>query len=160
MESGDPLRETARLIATQSWFALGTVDQNGVPSVSYVPFAPVDGGFGLVVSRLSAHTVNLLALRPASILLVDDDVAQRDAYTRPRCTIGVRPAPRAAGSAEADAVWSALEARQGATVALLRTLPDFEAILLEPRGGRLILGFAAAHDIAAGALIELLRVAI
>jgi putative heme iron utilization protein len=158
MEPGDLRREeAARLIRAQLWFALGTVDQNGVPSVTYLPFACVDGAFGVVVSRLSAHTVNLLASRPASALLVDDDFRQRDAYVRPRFTIGVRVWPQAAGSPKADAIWSALEARQGETVRTLRALPDFEAISLEPTSGRIVLGFAAAHDLGAAAIVELLR---
>lgn len=157
MEAGDPWREAARLISAQLWFALGTVDEIGVPSVSYVPFATVDGAFGVVVSRLAAHSVNLLARRPASVLLVDDDFRQRDAYSRTRFSIGVTPWPSPPGSAKADAIWSALEARQGATVRTLRSLPDFEAISLEPASGRLVLGFASAHDLGAAAIGELLR---
>jgi putative heme iron utilization protein len=157
MEGGDPRREAARLISAQLWFALGTVDRSGVPSVSYVPFASVDGAFGIVVSRLAAHTANLLARRTASVLLVDDDVQQRDAYARTRFTIGVRASPTAPGSAPADAIWSALEARQGATARTLRGLSDFAAISLEPVSGRLVLGFASAHDIAAAAIVEALR---
>ena len=157
MEAADPRLEAARLIATQTWCALGTVDPVGVPSVTYVPFAVVDGAFGVVVSRLAAHTASLLARRPASILLVGDELPPSDAYTRARFTIGVRPAPQIAGSKAADAVWSALAARQGATVGILRTLPDFDAVRLEPLDGRLILGFASAHDLAAGAIVEMLR---
>jgi putative heme iron utilization protein len=117
----------------------------------------VDGGFGMVVSLLAAHTVNLLARRPASVLLVDDDFEQRDAYARARFSIGVTSWPIAPGSAKADAIWSALEARQGATVRTLRALPDFQAIALEPVSGRLVLGFASAYDLGAAAIIELLR---
>jgi putative heme iron utilization protein len=157
MDAGDPRREAGRLISAQLWFALGTVDQSGVPSVSYVPFAAVDGAFGMVVSRLAAHTVNLLARRPASVLLVDDDFQQDDAYARARFSIGVTARPNAPGSAKAEAIWSALEARQGATVRTLRALPDFHAISLEPVSGRLVLGFASAHDLGATAIVELLR---
>lgn len=157
MEVGDPQRDAARLISAQAWFALATVDQGGVPNVSYAPFAPVDGAFGMVVSRLAAHTVNVLARRPASILFVDEDVRQSDAYARARLSVGVTASPNAAGSAQAEAVWSALQARHGATVGVLRTLPDFEAISLRPQSGRLVSGFASAHDLGAEAIVELLR---
>jgi heme oxygenase (biliverdin-IX-beta and delta-forming) len=156
MEDGDPRREAARLISGPLWFALGTVDQGGAPSVSYVPFATVDGTFGMVVSRLAAHTANLLARRPASVLLVDDD-RQGDAYARARFSIAVMASTNAPGSGRADAIWSALEARQGATVRILRALPDFEAISLEPLNGRLVLGFASAHDLSAAEIVQLLR---
>jgi hypothetical protein len=158
MDGEDPRPEAGRLISAKRWLALGTVDQSGIPSVSYVPFASVDGAFGVVVSRLAAHTANLLARRPASLLLVDDDAEQPDAYARARFTIGVTAQTNAPGSARASAIWSALESRHGATVRTLRALPDFQAISLEPVSGRLVLGFASAHDLGADAIVELLRV--
>ena len=158
MEAEELRREAVRLLAAQVWLALGTVDASGVPSVTYVPFAFVDGAFGIVVSRLAAHTASLLAGRPASVLVVDDDV-QRDAYTRPRFTIAVAASPNAPGSAKADAIWASLERRQGETVATLRMLSDFEAISLEPVSGRLVLGFASAHDLSAERVVEFLRAA-
>jgi heme iron utilization protein len=157
MDGLDPKREASRLISAQGWCALGTVDRSGTPSVSYVPFVSVDGAFGIAVSRLAAHTANLLALRPASLLLVDGDFDQRDAYTRARFSIAATVHPEAPGSAAADAVWSALESRHGATVRTLRALPDFQPVLLVPVSGRLILGFASAHDFDADVIAELLR---
>jgi hypothetical protein len=159
MEADELRREAVRLIAARIWLALGTVDQSGVPSVTYVPFASVNGAFGIVVSRLAAHTASLMERRPASVLLVDDGFAERDAYTRPRFTIGVTASPNAPGSAQADAIWSSLESRHGETVRVLRMLPDFEAIALEPVSGRLVLGFASAHDLGATEIVELLRAA-
>jgi putative heme iron utilization protein len=156
MDAGDLRSEAGRLISAQLWFALGTVDKSGIPTVTYVPFAAVDGAFGVVVSELASHTTNLLARPAASVLLVGDG-GQRDAYARARFTIGVTASPNAPGSPTADAIWSALEARQGATVRTLRALPDFRAISLEPVSGRLVLGFAAAHDLGAAAIVELLR---
>jgi putative heme iron utilization protein len=50
-----------------------------------------------------------------------------------------------------------LERRHGETVRTLRVLPDFSAITLEPRSGRLVLGFAAARDVRADAIVLLLR---
>jgi putative heme iron utilization protein len=157
MDGTEPRREAARLISAQSWLALATVDAGGVPAVSYVPFATVDGAFGIVVSRLAAHTANLVARRPASVLLVDDDAPGGDAYDRVRFSIGVTASPNAPGSATSDAIWSALETRHGATVRILRELPDFAAVSLTPQSGRIVLGFASAHDIGAAALGELLR---
>jgi putative heme iron utilization protein len=157
MDPGEHQREAARLVRAQRWLALATVDQRGMPSVSYVPFAPVDGAFGIVVSRLSAHTRNLLARRPASVLVVDPDGDRGDAYARARFSIDVNASPNEAGSARAEAIWSALESRHGETVRTLRVLPDFEAVSLEPGRGRLILGFASAHDVRADAVVDLLR---
>ena len=150
-------RAAARLITAQPWLALGTVGESGAPSVSYVPFAPVGGAFGVVVSGLAAHTASLLARRPASVMLVDEGSEQGDAYARTRFSVAVTPWPHAAGSAQAEAVWSALERRAGATVLALRTLSDFQAVSLAPVDGRLVLGFASAHDLSGTAIGDLLR---
>lgn len=160
METADVRREAGRLIAAQRWFALATIDGHGVPSASYVPFAVASGAFGMAASRLAAHTANLLARRPASILFVGDGgaaSAQRDAYAQERFSIRIDPRPQPRGSAEAEAIWAALEVRHGATVSVLRTLPDFEAIALAPAGGRLVLGFAAAYDLDGPALADVLE---
>lgn len=150
-------REAARLISAQRWLALATLDGDGAPAVSYVPFAPLDGSFAIVVSRLAAHTASLLAGRPASVMVVDADATLEDSFARRRFSIGVIAKPHAPGSTRANAVWSALETHQGETAAILRTLPDFEAVTLAPLGGRLILGFAAAHDVSAAAIEGMLR---
>jgi putative heme iron utilization protein len=146
MNDREPRREAARLISTRPWFALATVEPDGAPTLSYIPFVFVDGTFGMVASRLAAHTPNLLAGRSAAIILIDD-VEHGDSYAQARLSVDVSPLARPRGSAHAEAIWSALAARHGQTVQILRTLPDFEAIALRPVGARLVLGFAAAHDL-------------
>jgi putative heme iron utilization protein len=152
-----PLREAVRLVSALRWFALATVDANGSPTLSYVPFAFTGAAFGMVASRLAAHTANLAARRPASILFVADDVQLRDAYARPRLSIAVDASPAPPESELAEAIWSGLEIRQGPTVRALRDLPDFAPIALAPVDARLVLGFAATHDFDRTELIEMLR---
>jgi putative heme iron utilization protein len=150
-------REAIRLLAEQVWFALATVDAGGFPTISYIPFAIVGAAFGVVVSRLAAHTSQLLAGRRASVLLVDSYAELSDAYVRSRFSISVNASPLTADSSGANAIWSALERRQGDTVQTLRMLPDFTAISLEPINGRLVLGFASAYDLKGDAVKELLE---
>src|SRR5450755_1981951 len=109
MDDMNPGREATRLVLTRRWFALATVDGAGAPLLSYVPFVFVDGMFGMVASRLAAHTANLLAGRAAVIMFVDG-AEQSDAYAQPRLSMNVQPLPRARGSTDAGAIWSALEA--------------------------------------------------
>ncbi|MGH7329752.1 MAG: hypothetical protein ACREJX_15505 [Polyangiaceae bacterium] len=52
--------QATRLLWKQRWLALATLDDHGTAEISYVPFTPVNGAFGIVVSRLAAHTANLL----------------------------------------------------------------------------------------------------
>lgn len=150
-------REAIRLLSEQPWFALATIDRKEVPLVSYIPFTIVGVAFGIVVSRLAAHSAPLLARRSASVLLVDSGSQVTDAYARLRFSIAVNTSPEPPGSGSADAIWSALEQRHGETVRALRDLPDFNAISLEPVSGRFILGFAAAFDFSAAAIAELMK---
>ncbi len=125
--------------------------------VSYTPFAIVAGTLAIVVSKLASHSAPLRSQRPASVLVVDTESKINDAYMRARFSINVAVWFLAQGSAAADAVWSALEQRQGDTVRTLRTLPDFDAIRLQPIDGRLVLGFASAHDVSGVEIAALLE---
>lgn len=141
-----------RLIESTRWFALATTGAAGEPFVSYVPFAPVDGGFAIVVSALAAHTAHLLARPNVGVLIVGEET--HDPFARPRLSIDAL-ARQVSGTDRADAVWDALARRNGPTVEVLRTLSDFRLFLLEPLRGRLVLGFAAAEDLDAAVLAGL-----
>jgi putative heme iron utilization protein len=145
------------LLSAQRWLALAIVDDDGLPTISYIPYAIAGNAFGIVVSRLSAHTAPLLARRPASVLFVDTETQTTDAYTRARLAIRVSVSPQDADTAAADTIWSALEQRQGETARTLRALPDFSAISLEPIDGRLVLGFASARDLSASTIAKFLE---
>lgn len=160
MTQETPQKQAALLVGAQRWLALATTDDEGVPHISYAPFASVLGTFGIVVSRLAQHTAHLLAERPAAILLIGGNVDQPDPYQwdpYARVRLSVDVVPHRAEAANAGELWSALEARHGETVGILRSLTDFEPIELRPVRGRLILGFASAHDVDAASIREMLR---
>lgn len=138
---------------------LATVGAEGSPNASYVPFAPFDAGLAIVVSRLAAHTANLMTRARSSALIVSDDVEPSGAYARPRIAIEVTARPAPTDSQESAAVWTALEARHGELVATLRMLPDFQPIVLVPQSARLVLGFASAHDLDASETLTVVRTA-
>lgn len=148
--------EAGSLIANARWFALATTSASGEPAISYVPFACVEGGFGIVVSGLAAHTANLIARPTVSLLVIGDPAPDDDAFARSRLSIDAFAHLAAPGSASAEAIWDALAARHEGTVAVLRSLPDFRPIRLEPLRARLVLGFAAASDLDAAALKNVL----
>lgn len=150
------LASARKMIAQAHWLGLATVTPDGEPSVSYVPFALLDEGLGIAVSALAVHTIHLAARPVASVLIVGPPAADDDPFARPRLTIDAR-AHDASGSPSAPPIWDALARRNGPTVAVLRSLPDFRPFLLEPLRGRLILGFAEATDLDGPALATLLR---
>jgi putative heme iron utilization protein len=149
----------ASLVAGCRWLALATIADSGTPAVSYAPFALVEGGFGIALSRLSKHTADLAARPAASVLLAAEADGNADAYARPRLAIEVLAQPAPHDSAPSLAIWDALEERHGATVSILRVLPDFKTFSLEPEAARLVAGFSAIHDLDAAALRRILRAA-
>lgn len=155
--SSNPVQAAASLIGSARWFALATVGASGEPSISYVPFACVEGAFGIVVSGLASHTGNLLARPTVSLLAVGEPAPDDDAFARARISIDANARETAPNSSGAAAVWDALAARHGDTAAVLRGLPDFRAIVLQPIRARLVLGFAAAYDLDAATLETLIR---
>ncbi len=153
------MNPAAAIIAGTPWLTLATVAADGAPQASYVPFATVNDGLAIVVSGLAAHTQNLLERPRASVLVVAQDVATDTTYARARISIEAHARPAPAGSETAARIWAALALRHGGFTATLQTLPDFIAFTLEPFRSRLILGFAAAHDLDGYATIEQIRVA-
>jgi putative heme iron utilization protein len=140
------------LIEGARWLAVATIGPEGEPAVSYIPFAVVAGGFGIVVSSLAAHTNHLLAHPKASVLVIDERVPDGDSFARARLSVVVEAKP-VTDEKRAGAIWDALGRRNGRTVATLRQLPDFRAFVLEPVQARLVLGFAQASDLTGAELL-------
>jgi putative heme iron utilization protein len=151
--------DAARIIASAGWLTLATIDTDGSPQASYLPFAPLLDGLGIVVSRLAAHATNLLERPRACALIVSDEPAQGGNYARARISIDVLARPAVPGSETAALIWTGLEHRHGEIVATLRGLKDFSPLVLEPFHARLILGFAAAYDLDGSGSLEHIRAA-
>ncbi len=157
MSDDDAERALTELIVAGTSFALGTVDESGEPRVGYVPYACTAGAFVFVVSGLAAHARHLAAHETISGLIVGPAMA--DPYSRVRLTTLGPARPLAPDTPAAAGAWAALERRHGATVALLRTLPDFGAYAHAPENGRLVVGFAMAYDFTSDALAAAVRAA-
>ncbi len=153
------MNDAGRIIASTDWLTLATIDADGSPQASYLPFAPLLDGLGIVVSRLAAHARNLLERPQACALIVSDKPAQDGNYARARISIDVLARPAAPESEAAALIWTALEKRHGEIVATLRGLPDFSALVLEPFHARLILGFAATYELDGYRSLEHIRAA-
>ncbi len=125
--------------------AIQTAD--GVAELSYAPFVWHAGAYFVLLSDLAAHSRHLRACPQAQILLIEDETHARNVFARQRFSQEV--------SAEridrADPLWATvtalLQARAGATVAVLTQLADFHLYRLTPHAGRLIVGFGQAYAI-------------
>ena len=76
----DDRNRLRRLLLEQRWAALGTLDDKGAPSLSFVAYVPEPdfGGFLIHVSRLAGHTQSLLARPRAALGISDPDSGQDD----------------------------------------------------------------------------------
>ena len=117
--------------------ALATLDPDGAPFASLVTVATdADGTPLLLLSRLSAHTRNLLADPRCSLLLAAG--GKGDPLAHPRLTVAGRAAPREEARARARFLARHPKAK------LYADFPDFGFYALAPAAGHLNGGFAKA----------------
>lgn len=138
----------ARLIRGGRWAALATHGE-GVPLASMVAYAcePGFAGFLLHLSRLSAHTRNLLASPSASIAISEPDTAQvRNPQTLARVSIQGEARPLPEGSSE-YAEGKALYEKRFPDSSPLFEFKDFLLFRLVPREARFVAGFARAYTV-------------
>lgn len=138
----------ARLIRGGRWAALATYG-DGEPLASMVAYAcePDFAGFLLHLSRLSAHTRNLLASPYASIAISEPDTAQiRDPQTLGR--VSIQGETRSLqkdlkGYTKAKALYE----KRFPDSAPLFGFGDFLLFRLVPREARFVAGFARAYTV-------------
>jgi 8-oxo-dGTP diphosphatase len=155
VRAADVAQALRALVTGQTFLSLGTVDERGNAYVSYVPYALSGAGLTFTLSGLAAHARHLALRETASLLIVG--APGSDAYARARLTLQVHARALGAGSEAARDAWDALQRRHGATAGILRGLMDFTVFAVEPKGGRLVLGFASAHDLPRDELEAALR---
>jgi len=149
-------RSLRSLLETQRIASLGTLHQ-GEPHVSMVPFALLPGGSGFVihVSRLAAHTKDMLASPQVSLLVIAPQSPDVPPQALARATIQadaiqyVEPMP---GHAEAKQAYLS-RFPQSST---MFELSDFSLFAIRPRSIRFVGGFAQAKTITPEGLAKVL----
>jgi putative heme iron utilization protein len=145
----------AHLIRGGRWAALAT-HGDGVPLASMVAYACEPGftGFLLHMSRLSAHTRNLLASPFTSIVISEPDSDRvRNPQTLARVSIQGEARPLledSRGYAEARALYE----KRFSDSSPLFGFGDFLLFRLVPREARFVAGFARAYTVDAEELRE------
>jgi putative heme iron utilization protein len=148
-ESMDPqlLETVAGVVHGCRWAALATVGR-GVPlatQVAWVADADLCGGL-LLLSRLSAHTRNLLAESRASLSLGEADDGREDPQTLARVTLDGHAVPLAR---DADG-WATARERYLARLpaaAQWFDFGDFSLFVFTVERARYVGGFANAHTL-------------
>ena len=146
------------LLVSQRVAALGTLDEDGAPFVSMVPFAlePRSACVVIHVSGLAAHTRNLQAAPQVSLLVMQAEVAGEPVHALPRVTLLGHAGVLAPGSAEWVEARAAYLARFPEAEPMTQ-LGDFMFVAITLQGARQIAGFGAARSLDANALASVVR---
>lgn len=147
------------LLRTQQVAALGTLHESR-PYVSMVPFAmlPRGSGFVIHVSRLAAHTKDMLRSPPVSLLVVAPPAPDVLAQALARVTIQGR-AMQYANATENHAEAKAAYLARFPQSADLFGFADFSLFAIVPESVRFVGGFAQATTISPQTLADVLSVA-
>jgi putative heme iron utilization protein len=145
----------ARLIRGGRWAALATYGEGGaLASMVACACEPDFGGFILHLSRLSAHTRNLLDSPSASIAIGEADTGEiRNPQTLARVSIQGEAQPLEKG-APGYAKARALYEKRFPDSKSLFGFADFLLFRLAPREARFVAGFAQAYTVTAAELKE------
>ena len=145
------------LLATQQTAALGTL-HDGEPYVSMVPYALLPDGQGFVihVSRLAAHTQDMLSHPAVSLLVVAPQASGVPVQALARATIqghAMQYADADPGRADAKRAYLSRFPQSAEMFAF----SDFSLFLVVPRTVRFVGGFAQAATINAETLARIMR---
>lgn len=141
------------LLTRQRVAALGTLDEQGAPFVSMVPYAllPAAGELIIHISGLAPHTRNLERQPRAALMVCEAEVAGEPVHALARVSLDVNALPCPSGSAENVAARTAYLARFPEAEPMT-ALGDFRFVRLQPAGARQVAGFGAARRLDAAEL--------
>ena len=136
--SGEIAEEAAALLGSFRTLQMATASASGEPEASYAPFARTgDNAFYICVSDLSRHTGHLVANGRASVLIVDDESASPQLFTRRRLVFECGAEQVERGSERWQTTMEVFERKFGEVIGLIRPLADFRMFALIPPPGRL-----------------------
>ena len=146
------------LLQNQRVAALGTLDTDGFPFVSMVPFAvePASAQLVIHVSGLAVHTRNLQTTPRVSLLVMQAEVTGEPVHALARVTLEgvatVLERESAAWRQARDAYLARFPDAQPMT-----ELGDFMFVGVAVQGARQVAGFGAARSLDAETMAEVLR---
>lgn len=149
--------QLARLLRERTTAALGTL-RDGAPFVSMVPYAiPPDGsGFVVHVSKLAAHTRDMLSDTRVSLLVTEAEGAGKPAQALARVSVQGTARRVPSNSLDQSRLKAAYLARFP-EAAQLFALSDFSIFQIRPVSARFVAGFGEARSLTAESLTGILQ---
>ncbi|MEZ9851412.1 heme utilization protein HutZ [Vibrio breoganii] len=136
---------------------LATITKDGLPHVSYSPFAFDQAGYYTLVSDLAAHGQNLKGNKNVSIMMVQDEASAKSVHARKRLTFDTTAEHINKDSEQGKAGVAALIERFGEMAQNLAQLGDFNLYKLTPSSGRYVKGFGQAFNVSGNDLVDFLH---
>lgn len=151
------IEQLARLVRERSTAALGTL-HDGAPFVSMVPYAIAADGSGFVVhvSKLAAHTKDMLADARVSLLVTEAEGGGKSAQALARVSVQGAARRIPSGSPDLSGCRAAYLARFPEAEPLFG-FADFSIFLIRPDSARFVAGFGEAHSLSAETMTQLLQ---
>jgi len=140
------VNEAIAFISHFSSAVLSTVKQSTQAHTSYAPFITHGDNFYIYVSALAEHSHTLLN-GSASLFFIEDEHQAKNIFARTRLTINCKVRKIESSHPNLQRMLDKFERRHGATVKLLRSLPDFILFELVPGSAHFVTGFGAAYDL-------------
>lgn len=138
---------------------LGTVNDTGIPNVSYAPFIIDEAkNIYIFVGKLSTHTYNLQANAKASVMLIEDENKSKQIFARRRLTYSCNATFIEKNSTEWDNIANKFDKRFGNIVCMFRNLPDFDIVKFIPYEGIFVMDFGMAYKINSNDLSQLIYI--
>jgi heme iron utilization protein len=136
--------ECRDLLSRFKTLILATASNDGAPDASTTPFLLQQGSFYILVSELAKHTGHLLQNQRCVALFLEDESNAANLFARKRLTIECEAILRDRNSSVADSIFDQMAQRFGPVLAMLRQLPDFHLIELQPKRCSYVRGFGQA----------------
>lgn len=135
------------LMTRQRIAALGTI-WDGIPYVTLVPYALFSAAGGLLihVSRLAAHTQNMLGAPDVSLLVSEPDGPEKMPHALPRVTLAGQARPLDPDDPRYASARQTYEHRFPEAAGLFE-LGDFQLFAIEVTAARIVAGFAQAATV-------------
>ncbi len=125
---------------------ISTANKKGTPDLGSAPFVlDEQERIHVFISKLAAHTCNLLDDSRACLAFMEADEDCRNPFARKRLILHCR-AERVAGGGR-ERLLDRMEARFGSILGLLRGLGDFHLFAFQVDSGSYIRGFGQAWEI-------------
>jgi putative heme iron utilization protein len=134
-------------IESKKSLLLSSLDENGVPYISYAPFAYEEDCFYLLLSDIAIHGKNLALNAKASVMVIEDEDTACELYARIRVSYQIEATLIEDTSSQWEKGIQILTDRLGDRVLKLSELSDFKLFKLTPITGRYVKGFGKAYTI-------------